>query len=95
MEQTKRLTKKRAILTIFLSIAILVVSQVLALAISGIIIDFGVPGAICNIIASMLYVIFAYIGAKLLCEKFLKISIIDMRIPHIKLICNDLCQVVN
>lgn len=63
----------------------MIVAQTLAFSISEIPINFGVPSAVCNIIAGALYVVFAFAGTILLCKRFLKISMIEMRIPRIQL----------
>ncbi|MDD3404216.1 MAG: type II CAAX endopeptidase family protein [Hespellia sp.] len=89
MEETKRPTEElstsRAILGIIFAITILVIAQILAFSISEIPLNFGVPGAVCNIIAGILYVAFALLGTMLLSKKFLKISMVEMRIPRIQL----------
>lgn len=82
---TKKLSASRTIWGIVLSIAILIISQTLALSISEIPVNFGVSGAVCNILAGFLYVIFAFTGTMLLYKKFLKMSMDEMRIPHIQL----------
>lgn len=83
--ETKKLSTSKAILGIVFAIIILIISQILAFSISEIPLGFGVPGAICNIIAGILYVAFALLGTMLLCKRFLKISMVEMRIPHIQL----------
>ena len=83
--ETKKLSTSKAILGIVFAIIILIISQILAFSISEIPLGFGVPGAICNIIAGILYVTFALLGTMLLCKRFLKISMVEMRIPHIQL----------
>lgn len=70
----------QVILAIILSIIILVVSQILSFAISELPLSIGMPSAICNILAGILYIIFAFAGAKLLCQKVLKISLSELRI---------------
>ena len=45
----------------------------------------GVPVPVCNILAGILYVVFTYIGVKILCGKFLKISMAEMRIPKFQI----------
>lgn len=81
----KKFTSIQLILAIVLSIVVLVVSQVLSLAISELPLNIGVPPAICNILAGVLYVVFAFVGVNLLCNKILKISLNELRIPSLKL----------
>lgn len=76
----KKYTSMQVILAIILSIIILVVSQILSFAISELPLSIGMPSAICNILAGILYIIFAFAGAKLLCQKVLKISLSELRI---------------
>lgn len=76
----KKYTSMQVILAIILSIIILVVSQILSFAISELPLSIGMPSAICNILAGILYTIFAFAGAKLLCQKVLKISLSELRI---------------
>lgn len=89
MERTKAPTEKlstaRAAAGIFLAIVLLFAAQTLALIISEIPANLGVPVAVCNIIAGILYVAFAFAGVTLLCKRFLKISMVEMRIPPIRL----------
>ena len=42
------------------------------------------PGAICNVIAGVLYVALALAGITLLCKKILKVDMSEMRIPRFK-----------
>ena len=81
----KKFTSIQLILAIVLSIVVLVVSQVLSFAISELPLNIGVPPAICNILAGVLYVVFAFVGVNLLCNKILKISLNELRIPSLKL----------
>lgn len=82
---TKELSTSKTILGIIFAIAILVIAQMLAFNIGEILLNFEVPSAVCNMIAGILYVLFALLGTMLLCNKFLKISMIEMRIPRIRL----------
>lgn len=81
----KKITSLKITFAIVLSIIILIVAQLLSFSISALPLNIGVPPAICNILAGVLYVAFAFIGAKLLCQKFLKISLNELRIPHLKM----------
>ena len=81
----KKFTSIQVVLAIVLSIIVLIVSQVLSFAISELPLNIGVPPAICNILAGVLYVVFAFVGVNLLCKKILKISLNELRIPHLKI----------
>lgn len=81
----KKFTSLKIVFAIVLSIIILIIAQLLSFSISALPLNAGVPPAICNILAGVLYVVFAFIGAKLLCQKFLKISLNELRIPHLKI----------
>lgn len=80
---TKELSTIKAISGSVFALIVLIIAQVLSLSISGIFSHLGVPSAICNIIAGILYVVFAFIGANILTKRFLKIPMAEMRIPHI------------
>lgn len=81
-KQTARLTMAKTMIGIILSIFILIIAQLLAFAISEIPLNLGVSGAICNVFAGLLYVLFAFLGAAVLCGKFLKLPMQEMRIPR-------------
>ena len=70
------LSTAKAVLGIILSIAILAIAQSLAFVISEFLLNLGVPGAICNVIAGVLYVALALAGITLLCKKILKVDIV-------------------
>lgn len=78
------LSTAKAVLGIILSIAILAIAQTLAFVISEFLLNLGVPGAICNVIAGVLYVALALAGITLLCKKILKVDMSEMRIPRFK-----------
>ncbi|HIT91282.1 MAG TPA: CPBP family intramembrane metalloprotease [Candidatus Merdenecus merdavium] len=83
-ESTKQLSIVRAVTGIILSIVILVIAQILSLSISEILFNFGIPIAICNSIAGVLYVTLTLIGVNVLCGRVLKVSMREMRIPRFK-----------
>ena len=85
MKETKELSISKTILGIIFAITILVIAQILAFNISEIPFGLGISGAICNIIAGILYVVFALLGTTLLCKRFLRISMVEMRITRIQL----------
>ena len=69
---------------IVLSIIILTVAQILSFSISELPLNIGVTPAICNIFAGVLYCVFAFLGTKLLCQKLLKTSLLELKIPRFK-----------
>ena len=81
----KNFTSLKITFAIVLSIIILVVAQLLSFSISELPLNVGVPPAICNILSGVLYAVFAFIGAKLLCQRLLKISLNELRIPRLKM----------
>lgn len=88
MQKTKRksrISAPKALLGILLAIVILAIAQSLAFSISEIFLNAGLPGAICNILAGILYVVLAFLGVDLFCRKYLKISREKMRIPGFRL----------
>lgn len=78
------LSTAKTVLGIILSIAILAIAQTLAFVISEFLLNLGVPGAICNVIAGVLYVVLALAEITLLCKKILKVDMSEMRIPRFK-----------
>ena len=81
----EKISVPRVILGIVLAIAVLIIAQNLALNLCEIPLILGVPVPVCNILAGILYVVFTYIGVKILCGKFLKISMAEMRIPKFQI----------
>ena len=77
------LSTSKTIGGIILAFVIFVIAQNLAMNLSLIPLEMGVPGALCNIILGILYAGLVYFGAKLLCEKFFHLSLEDFRIPRI------------
>ena len=71
MKENKMSTGK-TIFTVVVAIAILVVSQGLAIAIGNISVMIGSPVVIGNLIAGISYAILTYVGVKLWVTKFLK-----------------------
>lgn len=63
------------------AIGILVLSQILAQALAGGLALVHVPEIICNIVASVLYLVFSYFLLKLFAKKFLKLSLAELGIP--------------
>lgn len=82
---SREISAPRVILGIVLAIVVLIIAQNLALNLCEIPLILGVPVPVCNILAGILYVVFTYMGAKILCAKFLKISMAEMRIPKFQI----------
>lgn len=80
----KKFTSLQVIFAIVLSIIILIIAQILSLSISGLLLNVDISPAICNILAGVLYCMFVFAGAKLLCKKVLKTSLPELRITHCK-----------
>lgn len=76
---------KKMILSIILSLLTLVVAQILSQLIASIVLLVKIPSFVANIIAGVLYVGFAYVFIKLLCEKYLKSDMSDYNIPVFKI----------
>lgn len=89
MEHIK-FTSLQITVAIVLSIIILTVAQILSFSISELPLNIGVTPAICNIFAGVLYCVFAFLGTKLLCQKLLKTSLLELKIPRfkVKAVCN-------
>ena len=83
MEHIK-FTSLQITVAIVLSIIILTVAQILSFSISELPLNIGVTPAICNIFAGVLYCVFAFLGTKLLCQKLLKTSLLELKIPRFK-----------
>lgn len=82
---SREISAPRVILGIVLAIVVLIIAQNLALNLCEIPLILGVPVPVCNILAGILYVVFTYMGVKILCAKFLKISMAEMRIPKFRI----------
>lgn len=76
---------KKMILTIILSILVLIVSQILSQLIASIFLILKTEVFICNIIASILYIVICYYLLKILCNKYLKTDMENYNIPKFKL----------
>lgn len=82
---SREISAPRVILGIVLAIVVLIIAQNLALNLCEIPLILGVPVPVCNILAGILYVVFTYMGVKILCAKFLKFSMAEMRIPKFRI----------
>lgn len=76
---------RKMILSIILSLLALVVAQILSQLVASIAILVKIPYFIANILAGILYVAFAYLLIKLLCEKYIKGDMSDYNIPSFKI----------
>lgn len=79
------ITTTKVVIVTFGSILVMVLAQVLALFLANLICAIGVPTAFCNLLAGIFYVLFTYLGLKVLCEKMLKIPLGELRITKISL----------
>lgn len=76
---------RKMILSIILSLLALVVAQILSQLVASIAMLVKIPSFIANILAGILYVVFAYLLIKLLCEKYIKGDMSDYNIPSFKI----------
>ena len=74
-DYTKKLSAPKTVAGIVLAVIVLIIAQGLAILLSTLLAEMGLPSAVCNIIAGALYVAFAFGGTKILADKFLKISV--------------------
>ncbi len=75
----------KMILSIILSILTLVVAQILSQLVASAAILIKAPTFIANIIAGILYVVFAYLFLMFLCKKYIKGDMGDYHIPAFKI----------
>lgn len=78
--QREGVSALKAVVGSLLAILILIVAQSAAFAISEQVLGLGVPEAVCNVVAGMIYVGLALAGGALFCRKYLKQSMQEMRI---------------
>ena len=76
---------KKIILSIILSLLALVGAQILSQLVASIAVLVKIPSFIANILAGILYVTFAYLLIKLLCEKYIKGDMSEYNIPSFKI----------
>lgn len=77
---SNELSRGKAIAGCFLAVALLILAQSLALFISLPLPALGLPGAVCNVVAGLLYAAFALTGAVLLAARFLRLSPAGLRL---------------
>ena len=75
----------KMILAIILSVLALVVSQLAATLIASVVVLVNIPAFIGNMLAGVLYIVFAYLLVRLLCKKLLKDEMSNYNIPSFKL----------
>lgn len=75
----------KTFVAIILSIIILIVSQIISELLASGLILIKIPEYICNIVASILYIIISYNLLKILCKKYLKCSLKEYSIPKFKI----------
>ena len=83
--RNKKLTLLQTVLALIISVVILVLAQVLSFSISELPLSFGISPAVCNVLAGVLYVVFAFLGINLLCKKLLKTTLSEFRIPRFRI----------
>lgn len=76
---------KKVIFSIVFSLLILVVAQLLAQLVASVLVLIKVPEAICNVVAGVLYILFAYYFIRLLCAKYIKDEMSNFNIPKFKI----------
>lgn len=76
---------KQVILSVLLGIVILIAAQLLSLLIGNAAYAIGLPIAVGNILAGILYPIFALLSVTLLCKKILGITLRELKITKITL----------
>ncbi len=76
---------RKMILSIILSLLALVVAQILSQLVASIAVLVKIPPFIANILAGMLYVVFAYFLIRLLCKKYIKGDMSDYNIPSFRI----------
>lgn len=80
----KEMKTGKVVLGIVGSILILVLSQIAAQILANILVVIHIPTAVCNIMAGVLYAVFAYLLLKVFAEKMLKLWLSELGIPKLK-----------
>ena len=76
---------KKMILSIIGSLLILIISQVTAQLLASALLSIKVPEFVCNGLAGILYIVFAFYLIRLLCKKYIKEDMSDYKIPKCKI----------
>lgn len=71
------ISSKKAIGGSIAAILVLLVSQVVAQLLAGVLVIIKIPTGICNIVAGVLYFVFTYFLLKVLLKKILKLNMVD------------------
>ncbi|MBE6765513.1 MAG: CPBP family intramembrane metalloprotease [Ruminococcaceae bacterium] len=79
----KKISIFRTICGTICAIAVLIISQAIALILGELGVIAGFPSTLGNVIAGVLYIILTYFGVKLICCKILGVSLQEMRITKI------------
>lgn len=82
MNKTQKIPAWKAIVGAVSAILILIVTQLAAMLIGSGGIALGLPKAVGNVISAVLYPLFALLALKLLCGKFLGVTLADCRITR-------------
>ena len=83
-KQTEKISMGKTVTGIIAAIFILIAAQSLALSIGEIPLNLGVPGAVCNIVISILYIGFVLGGTAFLCRKYFGCRMTEMRMPRLR-----------
>lgn len=83
--KAQKINTIQAVLAILLAIFILVLAQEVSMIIGSLFVKIGIPVAIGNILAGVLYPVFTLFGVSILCKKVLRISLIDCKITKLNL----------
>ncbi|MBD5449144.1 MAG: CPBP family intramembrane metalloprotease [Lachnospiraceae bacterium] len=80
----KEIKTGKVVLGIVGTLMILVIAQIAAQLIASLLVAIHVPAFICNIIAGILYVVFAYLLLKIYAKKVLSLQLSELGIPKFK-----------
>lgn len=85
-EEKTRPSTAKTIAAIILAIVILVIAQIIAEVIGSLVVMLpGIPMAAGNAITGIFYPVFALLGVKLLCNRLLRMSLNDCKMPRFSL----------
>lgn len=85
MNNNTKISTFRAVAGAVSAILILLASQIIAMLAGSLIIEFGMPLAVGNVVSAVLYPLITIAALKLLCGKLLKVSLSDCRITRYRL----------
>ena len=72
----KKITTKKMLLTVLLSLLAMIIAQLGAMIIAQLLFAFNISIFLCNAVAGILYILFAFLEAKIICNKFVVIYIV-------------------